>query len=89
MEIIELYGHPYYVATQYHPEYLSRPLKPSPPFLGLILASVGKLESYLARGCKLSPRQMSTDHDSGMLFIFICLFMYLFNLYETNVIVQK
>ncbi|KAL5292977.1 CTPS1 family protein [Megaselia abdita] len=47
MEIIELEGHPYYVATQYHPEYLSRPLKPSPPFLGLILASVGKLDSYL------------------------------------------
>ncbi|XP_011301963.1 CTP synthase [Fopius arisanus] len=63
MEIIELEGHPYYVATQYHPEYLSRPLKPSPPFLGFILASVGKLKSYLARGCRLSPRQMS-DNDS-------------------------
>ncbi|XP_043289276.1 CTP synthase [Venturia canescens] len=63
MEIIELDDHPYYVATQYHPEYLSRPLNPSPPFLGLILASVGKLKSYLARGCRLSPRQMS-DNDS-------------------------
>lgn len=63
MEIIELQGHNYYVATQYHPEYLSRPLKPSPPFLGLILASVGKLKSYLARGCRLSPRQLS-DNDS-------------------------
>ncbi|XP_012283141.1 CTP synthase [Orussus abietinus] len=63
MEIIELEGHSYYVATQYHPEYLSRPLKPSPPFLGLILASVGKLRSFLARGCKLSPRQMS-DNES-------------------------
>lgn len=64
MEIIELENHPYYVATQYHPEYLSRPLKPSPPFLGLILASVGKLKSYLARGCRLSPRQLSDD-DTG------------------------
>lgn len=59
MEIIELKDHPYYVATQYHPEYLSRPLKPSPPFLGLILASVGRLSGYIARGCRLSPRQMS------------------------------
>ncbi|CAJ0825945.1 666_t:CDS:10, partial [Entrophospora sp. SA101] len=25
--------HPFYVGTQYHPEYLSRPLKPSPAFL--------------------------------------------------------
>lgn len=64
MEIVELDDHPYFVATQYHPEYLSRPLKPSPPFLGLILASVGKLHSYLARGCRLTPRQLSDD-DSG------------------------
>lgn len=66
MEIMELKGHPFYVATQYHPEYLSRPLKPSPPFLGLILASVGKLKSYMDRGCRLSPRQMSdasSDED--------------------------
>lgn len=59
MEILELDDHPYFVATQYHPEYLSRPLKPSPPFFGLILASVGKLHSYLARGCRLTPRQLS------------------------------
>ncbi|KYN20929.1 CTP synthase [Trachymyrmex cornetzi] len=63
MEIAELEGHSYYVAVQFHPEYLSRPLKPSPPFLGLILASVGKLKQYLARGCKFSPRQLS-DNES-------------------------
>jgi len=39
MEIMELEDHPFYVATQYHPEYLSRPLKPSPPFLGFVKAS--------------------------------------------------
>lgn len=37
-------GHPYFVGVQYHPEYLTRPLKPSPPYLGLILASCGKLQ---------------------------------------------
>lgn len=61
MEIIELEGHSYYVATQFHPEYLSRPLKPSPPFLGFILASIGKLKHYLAKGCRLSPHQGSDD----------------------------
>ena len=61
MEILELENHPFYVATQYHPEYLSRPLKPSPPFMGLIMASVGKLQSYLNQGCRLSPRQMSDE----------------------------
>ncbi|XP_017862918.1 PREDICTED: CTP synthase isoform X3 [Drosophila arizonae] len=66
MEIIELRDHPYYVATQYHPEYLSRPLKPSPPFLGLILAAEDRLQIYIERGCRLSPRQLSdasSDED--------------------------
>lgn len=61
MEIMELENHPFYVATQYHPEYLSRPLKPSPPFMGLILASIGKLQMYLNQGCRLSPRQLSDE----------------------------
>lgn len=61
MEIMELEGHPYYVATQYHPEYLSRPLKPSPPFMGFILAAVGKLQNYLNHGCRMSPRNLSDE----------------------------
>lgn len=65
MEIVELEGHPYYVATQYHPEYLSRPLKPSPPFLGLILASVGKLESYLSKDTRKASPEIMSDNDSG------------------------
>ncbi|XP_073984265.1 CTP synthase isoform X2 [Rhodnius prolixus] len=64
MEVAELDKHLYYVSTQFHPEYLSRPLKPSPPFLGLILAAGGKLPNYLARGCRLSPRDI-TDNDSS------------------------
>ena len=40
-EIMELEGHPYYVGTQYHPEFKSRPNRPSPPFLGLLKASCG------------------------------------------------
>ena len=40
--------HPYFVGVQYHPEYISRPLKPSPPYVGLIFAACGKLENYLS-----------------------------------------
>ena len=65
MEIAELVGHNYYIATQFHPEYLSRPLKPAPPFLGLILASVGKLKGYLAKGCRLSPYQVTYDESDN------------------------
>lgn len=38
-EIFELGSHPYYVGVQYHPEFKSRPGKPSPPFLGLLMAA--------------------------------------------------
>ena len=40
-EIMELDGHPYYVGTQFHPEFKSRPGRPSPPFLGLLMAASG------------------------------------------------
>jgi len=48
MEVAELPGHPYYVGVQYHPEFKSRPLNPSPPFHGLILAACDQLDSYLS-----------------------------------------
>lgn len=48
--------HPFFVGVQYHPEFLSRPIKPSPPYFGLLLASVGRLPHYLQKGCRLSPR---------------------------------
>ena len=38
-EIFELKDHPYYVGVQYHPEFKSRPNRPSPPFLGLLRAA--------------------------------------------------
>ncbi|KAA0187804.1 hypothetical protein HAZT_HAZT003424 [Hyalella azteca] len=54
MEILELEDHP--------------PLKASPPFLGLILASIGKLDNYLRRECRMSPTDSpdSTDDESQM-----------------------
>ncbi|MCD6371435.1 MAG: CTP synthase [Candidatus Aenigmarchaeota archaeon] len=38
VEFIELPNHPYFVATQAHPEFTSRPLRPNPLFLGFIEA---------------------------------------------------
>ena len=35
MEILELSNHPFFVGVQFHPEFKSRPGKPSPVFLGL------------------------------------------------------
>ena len=40
MEILELEGHPYFVASQFHPEFKSRPDDPSPLHLGLVKAAL-------------------------------------------------
>ncbi len=41
-EIIELKDHPYFVACQFHPEFLSRPFRPHPLFLGFLKAAAKK-----------------------------------------------
>ncbi|WP_435176048.1 glutamine hydrolyzing CTP synthase [Halorussus sp. AFM4] len=38
MEILELADHPYFLGTQFHPEFRSRPTRASPPFVGLLEA---------------------------------------------------
>ena len=40
VEIIELKNHPFFVGTQFHPEYKSRPLRPHPLFKEFIRASL-------------------------------------------------
>ncbi|CAI8603729.1 unnamed protein product [Vicia faba] len=47
MEILEHPSHPFYVGVQFHPEFKSRPGRPSALFLGLILAATGKLEAHI------------------------------------------
>ena len=42
VEFIELDGHPYWVATQAHPEFKSRPTNPAPLFADLIGAAVDR-----------------------------------------------
>ena len=39
-EILELEGHPFYMATQFHPEYVSRPERPEPIYVAFVEACV-------------------------------------------------
>jgi CTP synthase len=39
-EIIELKDHPFFIGSQFHPEYKSRPMKPHPLFLGFAKATM-------------------------------------------------
>lgn len=47
MQVAELTDHPYFVGMQAHPELASRPLNPSPPFLGLVAAAAGVLDEQM------------------------------------------
>lgn len=38
MEIVEIPQHPYFVGVQFHPEFKSRPGRPTPVFLGSLLS---------------------------------------------------
>jgi len=40
VEIAEIANHPYMLGSQFHPEFLSRPMKPHPLFVGLVKAAI-------------------------------------------------
>jgi CTP synthase len=44
VEVVELPDHPFYVASQYHPEFKSRPERPAPLFREFIAASLERVD---------------------------------------------
>jgi CTP synthase len=52
VELIELKGHPFFTACQYHPEFLSRPGRPHPLFRGLIEAAQQRLPDSQAQAIR-------------------------------------
>jgi CTP synthase len=42
VEMVEIPGHPFFIATQAHPEFKSRPNRPHPLFKGLVAAALGR-----------------------------------------------
>ncbi|KAJ1284330.1 hypothetical protein BS78_03G195800 [Paspalum vaginatum] len=73
MEIIELPNHRYFVGAQFHPEFKSRPSKPSPLFVGLIAAASGQLDrvmtdcrnGYVVASPKPFPKHTPVVHQNG------------------------
>ena len=65
MEILELKDHPWFVGVQFHPEFLSRVLRPSKPFLGFIAAASGCLVELLKRGGGNERKIGEIDGDSA------------------------
>ncbi len=59
VEFIELPEHPFWVATQAHPEFKSRPNRPAPLFQGLIAAAVDRHEGR-------NPHLLSLDEPTNL-----------------------
>ena len=40
-------------------------MKPSPPYLGLLLAATGKMQAYRSRGYRMSPHLSYSEGNDG------------------------
>ncbi|OGC25012.1 CTP synthase [candidate division WOR-1 bacterium RIFOXYB2_FULL_42_35] len=47
VEVVEIPGLPWFLATQYHPEFKSRPTKPHPLFAGFVAAAGNRLQEQV------------------------------------------
>ena len=54
-EILELEGHPFYMATQYHPEYISRPERPEPIYVAYVEACLKRARPASKEPVRLRP----------------------------------
>ena len=55
VEIIEMPNHPFFIATQFHPEFRSRPNNPHPLFLGLVRAALTRNKTFEPEQVLSSP----------------------------------
>ncbi|KAL2357843.1 CTP synthase [Cryomyces antarcticus] len=68
MEIIELKDHPWFVGVQFHPEYLSRVLYPSKPYLGFVAAAAGCLDSVTREALAEADQEHLVNGVNGVKF---------------------
>jgi CTP synthase len=61
VEIVELADHPWFVASQFHPEFKSRPERPHPLFDGFVAAALALREG---REPVLAPREVPVTGEA-------------------------
>ncbi len=64
VEMVEYRNHPFFIACQFHPEFLSRPNKPHPLFKGLIMAALNGEQGQVA-AVEEAASSMPTAEVSG------------------------
>lgn len=63
MQVLEMDDHPFFVGLQAHPEFCTRPLNPSPPFLGFVAAACGG--NVLEEQCARSEKEYVDPHPQA------------------------
>lgn len=56
-------AHPFFIGLQAHPEFCTRPLNPSPPFLGFVAAACGP--QLFAEQLELQEKTFVPPHPAG------------------------
>ncbi len=64
VEIVELRDHPWFVATQFHPEFLSRPNRPHPLFRGFVTAAAALLDHADERSLMVNDHRSPVDMEA-------------------------
>jgi CTP synthase len=64
VEIIELAGHPWFVASQFHPEFKSRPTRPHPLFRDFVGASIQMQQEQSTQTIELENEARSVLNDA-------------------------
>jgi hypothetical protein len=62
VEMIELVDHPFFLASQFHPELKSRPDNPHPLFVGLVDAAI---QEHARRADKLNGKAPETGDGTA------------------------
>src|ERR1700686_4465371 len=65
VEIIELRDHPFFVGSQFHPEFRSRPNRPHPLFRDFMRAAAARADAH-ARGLATVPARVGRDRHRGL-----------------------
>jgi CTP synthase len=65
VEVVELPDHPFFVASQFHPEFKSRPERPAPLFREFVAAALERAQSAPPAGTITASRRGDSTPDDG------------------------
>src|SRR5215203_7273487 len=65
VEVIEIHDHPFFVASQYHPEFKSRPERPAPLFREFVRAALGHAEEHRPEASDLAADAAEAEQGAA------------------------